>query len=162
MNESGDLILAGGADGSLGVYSVSQKGLLGKISNLGASATSGLWVGSQIAVATSEGHVRIFDGALGMDTSTVLDSKTGATFAPHAGAVTGLALHPSGDVLASVGVDKSYVLYDISSSRMLTQIYGDSGMMTSAGKPFSGSANTPKPSLVSNSIPTAISSQPVP
>lgn len=50
-----------------------------------------------------------------------------ASFTSHAGAATGLALHPCGDLLLSVGVDKSFVYYDLSSMTVVSQVYTDSG-----------------------------------
>jgi pre-mRNA-processing factor 19 len=50
-----------------------------------------------------------------------------ASFSSHAGGITALALHPSGEILASVGVDKSYVLYDLSSLKPMSQIFTNSG-----------------------------------
>lgn len=49
------------------------------------------------------------------------------TFTSHAGSANGLALHPSGDILASVGVDKSFVFYDLVGGSSVTQVYTDSG-----------------------------------
>ena len=49
-----------------------------------------------------------------------------SSFSGHAGAVTALALHPSGDILASVGVDKNYTFYDLTSSVQVLQISTDS------------------------------------
>jgi pre-mRNA-processing factor 19 len=48
----------------------------------------------------------------------------------HAGAATGLSLHPCGLILASVGSDRSYILYDLSSSstKPVARIFADSGM----------------------------------
>ena len=40
--------------------------------------------------------------------------------------MTALALHPSGDILASVGVDKNYTFYDLASSVQVLQISTDS------------------------------------
>ena len=50
-----------------------------------------------------------------------------AKFHQHAGEATDVAVHPCGDLLASVGIDKSYVLYDLQESKVLTQVYSDSG-----------------------------------
>lgn len=67
-------------------------------------------------VSTSSGTVKVFgDGE--------------ATFTSHAGSANGLALHPGGGILASVGVDKSFVLYDLEAGKAVTQIYTDSGML---------------------------------
>ena len=50
-----------------------------------------------------------------------------AKFQYHAGAATDVAVHPSGDLMVSVGIDKSYVLYDLHGSKVLTQVFTDSG-----------------------------------
>lgn len=50
-----------------------------------------------------------------------------ASFTSHAGAVTGLALHPCGDLLLSVGVDKSFVYYNLADMTVASQVYTDSG-----------------------------------
>jgi pre-mRNA-processing factor 19 len=60
------------------------------------------------------------------------DNET--TFTSHAGSANGLALHPSGDILASVGVDKSFVFYDLPGGKPVTQVYTDSGMKS----PYNG------------------------
>jgi pre-mRNA-processing factor 19 len=68
-------------------------------------------------IATAVGRTKIFEG-----------QEEVAVFSAHAGEVSGLALHPSGDVVASVGIDKSYVLYDLTTSTVVTQVYSNSGM----------------------------------
>lgn len=50
-----------------------------------------------------------------------------ASFASHAGEVTAISVHPTGDIVASVGIDKSYVLYDLSANSVITQIFTDAG-----------------------------------
>jgi len=115
LDASGDLTLVGGSDGIAGVYSLSQRQVLHALKG-GAAITDTLWSGSQAIVSTAAGSVKIFDKA----TET-------ANFSAHAGEISALALHPSGEILASVGVDKSYVLYDLVSSTPITQIYTDSG-----------------------------------
>lgn len=67
-------------------------------------------------MGTSAGIVKIFED--GLET---------AHFSGHAGEVTALALHPSGQLLASVGVDKSYIFYDLDSSVQSVKIGTDSG-----------------------------------
>jgi pre-mRNA-processing factor 19 len=49
-----------------------------------------------------------------------------ASFSDHAGPVTGLALHPGGLILASVGSDKSFVFYDLSALRTVFRSFTDS------------------------------------
>ena len=119
LDESGDNALIGGSDGIAGVYSISQKRVVDALKGGGGSVSAGVWAGSKAIIATSAGKVKVFEG-----------QQEVASFQTHAGTVTGLALHPSGDILASVGSDKSYVLYDLESSQVLKQGY------TSSGKPW--------------------------
>lgn len=114
LDASGDLALVGGSDGIAGVYSLSQHQVLHALKG-GARITDTLWSGARAVLSTAAGSVKLFDKA----TET-------ASFSAHAGEVTALALHPSGEILASVGVDKSYVLYDLVSSAPITQIYTNS------------------------------------
>ena len=115
LDSSGDLALVGGSDGIAGVYSLAKREVLHALKG-GAAITDTLWSSSKAIVATAAGSVKLFDEA----TETT-------NFTAHAGEVSALALHPSGELLASVGVDKSYVLYDLMSSTPVTQIYTDSG-----------------------------------
>ena len=87
--------------------------------SVGSSVTDGLWAGNRTVTGTSAGTVRIFE-----------DGNELASFSGHAGEVTGLTLHASGDILASVGVDKSYILYDLISSAKSLQIFTNSGKPT--------------------------------
>ncbi len=115
MDASGDLALAGGSEGLAGVYSLAQHQVLHAFKG-GAAITDALWSSSTALVGTAAGCVKLFDKA----TET-------ASFSAHSGEVSALALHPSGEILASVGVDKSYVFYDLVSSLPITQVYTDSG-----------------------------------
>ncbi|EQL37776.1 pre-mRNA-processing factor 19 [Blastomyces dermatitidis ATCC 26199] len=73
--------------------------------------------GAKAAVATSAGSVKIFENGTEV-----------ATFNSHAGEATSLATHATGDIIASVGVDKSYVLYDLTSNSVIAQIYSDAAL----------------------------------
>ena len=53
------------------------------------------------------------------------DGNEVASFNSHAGAATSLALHATGDIVASVGVDKSYVLYDLTTNAVIMQNFSD-------------------------------------
>ena len=114
VDANGDLALIGGSDGTTGVFSLSQNKLVQELP-VGSSVTDALWAGSKAIVSTSSGVVKIFEKGVEL-----------SSFSGHAGAVTALALHPSGDILASVGVDKSYIFYDLTSSVQILQIYTDS------------------------------------
>jgi pre-mRNA-processing factor 19 len=114
VDESGDLVVTGGSDGTAGIYSISEKKVQQSF-KAGRAVTDAVWYGSQPVIATASGAVKVFG-----------DNET--TFTSHAGSANALALHPCGDILASVGVDKSFVIYDLVKGRPVTQIYTDSGM----------------------------------
>lgn len=113
MDEAGQLVVFGGSDGTAGVFSIADNKVK-QTYKAGAAVTDAVWYGSQPVVSTSSGTVKVFG-----------DGET--TFTSHAGSANGLALHPSGDILASVGVDKSFVFYDLQAGKAVTQIYTDSG-----------------------------------
>ena len=117
LDASGDLALLGGKDGSAGVFSISQSLLVQEFS-AGSSVTETLWAGSKAVVGTSAGTVKVFE-----------NGTESASFSGHAGEVTGLALHAGGEILASVGVDKSYIFYDLTTSTQVLQVYTDSGKL---------------------------------
>lgn len=115
VDVSGDLALLAVGDGLAGVFSLSQNKLVQEFS-VGAAVTDVLWAGSSAVIATSAGTVKIFEN--GTET---------ASFSGHAGKVAALSLHPSGEILASVGLDKSYIFYDLSSSVQALQISTTAG-----------------------------------
>ena len=116
VDETGDFFLTGDSDGNVAVYDLKQ-GAFTTRSNLGAGAVlSGTWVSDKTAVATSSGAVVV-----------AAEGNVQAKFQQHAGAATAVAGHPCGDLLASVGVDKSYILYDLQHNKILTQIFSDKG-----------------------------------
>ncbi|KIN04243.1 hypothetical protein OIDMADRAFT_178288 [Oidiodendron maius Zn] len=121
VDDAGKLAVSAGSDGTVGVYSISGNKVQ-KSFNAGSAVTDALWYGSQPVVSTSSGAVKV----LGDDE---------ITFTSHAGSANGLALHPSGDILASVGVDKSFVFYDLVEGSPVTQVYTDSGLTTAAFHP---------------------------
>ena len=84
--------------------------------SVGSLVTDSLWAGNRTVTGTSAGTVKILE-----------DGNELASFSGHAGEVTGLAVHASGDILASVGVDKSYILYDLTSFAQSLQIFTNSG-----------------------------------
>jgi WD40 repeat protein len=114
VDEAGQLVVFGGSDGTAGVFSIADNKVK-QTFKAGAAVTDAVWYGSQPVVSTSSGTVKVFG-----------DRET--TFTSHAGSANGLVLHPSGDILASVGVDKSFVFYDLQGGKAVTQIYTDSGM----------------------------------
>jgi len=115
VNEAGELVIFGGSDGTAGIYSISTAKVLQSF-KAGGTVTDAAWYESQPIVSTSSGSVKI----LGSDEFT---------FTSHAGFANALAMHPCGDILASVGVDKSFVFYDLIGRKAVTQVYTDSGMV---------------------------------
>ena len=116
LDKGGDLALLGGSDGTAGVFSVSQNEVLQTLQGGGGGITDGLWAADRAVIALSTGMVKIFD-----------DGSEVSSFSGHAGKATSVALHPSGEILASVGVDKSYIFYDLETSKIATQVYTNSG-----------------------------------
>lgn len=113
VDESGQLAIVGGSDGVTGVYSIPENKVQ-QFFKAGSAVTGAVWYGTQPVVSTSLGAVKVFG-----------DSEI--TFTSHAGSANAIALHPSGDILASVGVDKSFVFYDLPGGKAVTQVNTDSG-----------------------------------
>ena len=105
----------GGLDGKADIYSIEANNVERTL-EVGEPVTATVWTGSKVVLATSKGSVKVFDGG-----SEV------AAFRVHAGAVTGLAVHPGGRILASVGVDKSFVFYDLEALAYVSRAYADAG-----------------------------------
>ncbi|OQE31512.1 hypothetical protein PENSTE_c001G10154 [Penicillium steckii] len=118
VNSTGELALVGGADGVVGVYSIAQKNVLQTLKADGP-VTGATWAGEKAVVASSTGSVKVFE-----------NGSEVASFASHAGEVTAISVHPTGDILASVGIDKSYVLYDLSANSVITQIFTDAALLS--------------------------------
>ncbi|KAL8873700.1 MAG: hypothetical protein Q9174_000863 [Haloplaca sp. 1 TL-2023] len=119
-----DSLLIGGKDGELGVYSRETKAVVQKMNAGPGLVTDALWVGDRIVASTSRGNVKIFEAG----------SEIGS-FSGHAGEVASLAVHPSGDILASVGIDKSYIFYDLTRNTIATQVLTDAALTTAAFHP---------------------------
>lgn len=114
VHASGQLALVGGTDGSVGVYSLAEKRVVQAFQTNG-SVTDALWAGDKAVVASSIGTVKVFE-----------NGNEAASFNSHAGESNALALHATGDIVASVGADKSYVLYDLTTNSVVSQIFSDS------------------------------------
>ncbi|KAF9891790.1 hypothetical protein FE257_003271 [Aspergillus nanangensis] len=118
VNSTGDVALVGGAEAVVGVFSLSQKQILQQL-QIDGPVTDAVWAGDKAVVASSTGSVKVFENG----------SET-ASFSSHAGAATALAVHPTGDIVASVGADKSYVLYDLTSNSVITQTFTDASLVS--------------------------------
>lgn len=121
VDASGQLAIVGGSDGVAGVYSIPENRVQQSFKTSSA-VTGAVWYGTQPVVSTSSGAVKVFG-----------DGEN--TFTSHAGSANALAMHPSGDILASVGVDKSFVFYDLPGGKAVTQVNTDSELTTAAFHP---------------------------
>lgn len=115
INSSGDLALVGGANGDVIVYSLSQKSAVHTLKSDGP-VTGAAWAGNKAIVGSATGSVKVFENGQEL-----------TSFTSHAGEVTAIAVHATGDIVASVGVDKSYVLYDLATNSVITQIFTSAG-----------------------------------
>ena len=118
VDVSGDLILFGGQDGSAQAYSVEQEKPLHVFAGDGGAVTDVVWSGARAVIASATGAVRVY-----------ADGDEIEKFEQHAGAAVAVAMHPGGDILGSVGEDKSIIFYDITGSKVATQIFTDSSMI---------------------------------
>lgn len=116
IDELGEKAIVGGSDSVAGIYSLPDNNILMVLNVGGGAITDAVWYGDKPVVSTSSGVVKVFDGG-----------QEAATFTSHAGAVNALAMHPSGEILASVGADKSFVFYDLVAAKPVTQVYTDCG-----------------------------------
>jgi len=119
VDKTGDLVLLGGNNGVASVYSISQQQLVRSLKCGSGAVVDGAWYGDRPIVALSTGAIKVFDGG-----------KELASFSKHAGAVVAISLHPCGDVLASIGADKSLIYYDLQTMKPITQQHTDSGTLT--------------------------------
>jgi pre-mRNA-processing factor 19 len=116
LDVESDYAAIGGLDGKVDIYSV-QANKVERSLDVAEPITATVWTGSKVVLATTKGSVKVFDN--GNET---------ASFQAHAGAVTGLAMHPGGRILASVGVDKSFIFYDLETLERVSRSYTDAGM----------------------------------
>ncbi|KAJ5152185.1 hypothetical protein N7492_010480 [Penicillium capsulatum] len=118
INSTGDLALVGGADGSVAVYSLSQKSVVHTLKSDGP-VTGATWAGEKAVIGSATGSVKVFE-----------QGNELAHFTSHAGEVTAITVHATGDIVASVGVDKSYVLYDLSTNSVISQIFTSAALLS--------------------------------
>lgn len=82
---------------------------------VGEPVTATLSTASRVIFATSQGSVKVYQNG---------DQLAEVT--EHAGAATSLSAHPGGQILASVGSDKSIVFYELASMKRISRTYADS------------------------------------
>ncbi|TDZ36095.1 Pre-mRNA-processing factor 19 [Colletotrichum spinosum] len=119
----GDYAAIGGRDGQAAIYSVGADEVERQVA-VSEPILDSVWTGSKILFATSKGSVKVFESG-----SEV------ASLSEHAGPATALSVHPTGDLVASVGSDKSIVFYDLNTMRRVSRAYTDSSLTSSAFHP---------------------------
>ncbi|EKJ73347.1 hypothetical protein FPSE_06504 [Fusarium pseudograminearum CS3096] len=86
--------------------------------------TDAAWAENRVIFATGQGSVKVFE-----------EGNQVASLSEHAGAATALSLHPSGEILASVGTDKSIVFYDLVGQKRAARAYTDAALTACAFHP---------------------------
>ena len=113
-----------GLDGDVAIYSV-EGDKLERSFKIDEPVTGSTWAGAKVIFTTAKGTVKVFDS--GTEVASFLD---------HAGPVTGLSVHPSNEILATVGSDKSFVFYDLVNLQRATRVYTNSGKPPPPLPPF--------------------------
>ncbi|OKL58031.1 hypothetical protein UA08_06582 [Talaromyces atroroseus] len=123
VDSTGELALVGGVDGIAGIYSTSKQQIVQTL-KVDGPVTGAAFAGTTAVVASATGSVKFFN-----------QGAESASFDSHAGEVTAVTVHPTGDIVGSVGVDKSYVLYDLTTSSVVAQIYGNASLLSAKFHP---------------------------
>lgn len=104
----------GGLKGEAAIYSM-EADKVERTVPVNEPVTDTVWAGSKVFFATSQGSVKVYESGNEI-----------ASLSEHAGPATALSMHPCGDLLASVGTDKSIVFYDLSSMQRASRAFVDS------------------------------------
>ncbi|KAJ0104302.1 hypothetical protein N8I77_008558 [Diaporthe amygdali] len=119
----GGYAAVGGLKGDVAIFSTTA-GTLERSLKVDEPITDTLWSGSKVMFATAKGSVKVFE-----------NGSEVASFTEHAGAATALSLHPGGNILASVGTDKSFVLYDLTALQRVSRVYTNAALTRCAFHP---------------------------
>lgn len=105
----------GGLQGNVSIYSIDSDKVERSL-QVNEPVTDSIWEGSRVFFSTSKGSVKVFESGSEI-----------ASFSDHAGPANGLAIHPSKEILASIGSDKSFVFYDLVNLQRATRVYTNAG-----------------------------------
>lgn len=106
-------------EGTAAIYSI-QADKAERTLQVGEPVTDAIWTGTKVIFATSKGSVKVYDSG-----------TEKASFRDHSGPVTGISLHPGGELVASVGADRSIVFYSLETLTRVARVYADAGMCLS-------------------------------
>ncbi|TGJ86662.1 hypothetical protein E0Z10_g2116 [Xylaria hypoxylon] len=123
LTSEGGYGAVGGLEGEVAIYSV-EADKLERSFTVSEPVTDSIWEGSKIFFSTAKGSVKVFE-----------NGNEIASFTDHAGPATGLAMHPSKAILASIGADKSFVLYDLENLQRATRVYTNAALTACAFHP---------------------------
>jgi pre-mRNA-processing factor 19 len=115
IDSTGDKLLQAGPKNTVQVVSLSKKAVTESLEPQAGEISTVAWNGETAVVATATGAVKLYQG-----------ENEIASFDQHAGAANALSVHPSGALVASVGVDKSFIFYDVTNSSVVTQVFTNS------------------------------------
>lgn len=118
LDKQGSVLLYGSESNDASIFSISDARVMETLPGDGGATNSAAWLDTKAILASSTGSIRGFENG-----SEIF------SFSRHAGEATAVAVHPSGELIASVGVDKSIIFYDLSSSNVASQVFTDSGML---------------------------------
>lgn len=116
VDSTTDLLLCGSADGIASVYSLSRKEVLYTKDCKGGAVLDGVFWNDRAVIALSSGSLKVFD-----------EAEEVASLDKHKGPAIAIDLHPCGDLVVSIGADKSFILYDLTTSSVITQVHCDKG-----------------------------------
>ncbi|KAL0931530.1 cell cycle control protein [Colletotrichum truncatum] len=119
----GSYAAIGARDGQAAIYSVEADQVERQVA-VNEPVLDSAWTGSKLIFATSKGSVKVFEGGAEV-----------ASLSEHAGPATSLSIHPTGELVASVGSDKSIAFYDLNSLKRVSRAYTDSALTSSAFHP---------------------------
>ncbi|KAI1339396.1 cell cycle control protein [Xylariaceae sp. FL0016] len=130
----GGYAAASGLTGDVAIYSI-EADKVERSLKVNEPVTDSIWEGSKVIFATAKGSVKVFENG-----SEIV------SFSEHAGPANGLAMHPSQEILASIGSDKSFVFYDLINLQRATRIYTNAALTACAFHPdghlFAAGTNT--------------------
>ena len=134
-----DYAAIGGKAGEVALYSLSA-GQVERSIQVGGAVTATIWAGEKLVLSTDKGAVKVY--AKGSEI---------ASFTEHDRPVAGLAVHPGGLILASVGLDRDLVFYDIDALRTVFR------MRHCSDSRKSGSSHVRSSKCLITNCPTALS-----
>jgi pre-mRNA-processing factor 19 len=118
IDSSGNLVITSGTTGDTTIFEISSgEHKKPRESDPVRTTAAVFWNGHPI-LGQANGAVKVFN----------TNGDIAGVMHLHAGPVTGLTLHPCGDLLASVSEDKSYIFYDLNTLKPVQRVATDSGM----------------------------------